>query len=299
MDVPPSAASPLLSPAHPANQARRDLRRRFKAYREARRETRSERPPPRVALPSFFTLLNLFCGFLAITQVWEDSFVMACWFIVLAGFFDLLDGMMARITNAVSPFGVELDSLSDVVSFGLAPSFLVYVYVLHDFGMLGLLVAALPVLCGAVRLARYNMNFDGEKKDYFEGLPIPVQAVAIVALILTAENASWGALLTQLEVLVPVVVVLSMLMVSSIDFDALPRPTVQYIRTRPQKVLAYLVGGLAVVVLHEQGLLLVLTLYVLYGIGQAGYRLGKALCTPLPEATNETTSPSNQDGSPD
>ena len=292
MGLPPPAASSSLdlAPTHTANDSKRDLRRRFKAYREARRETRSERPPPRVAVPSFFTLLNLFCGFLAITQVWEDSFVIACWLIVLAGFFDLLDGMMARITNAVSPFGVELDSLSDVVSFGLAPSFLVYVYALQDFSPIGLLVAALPVLCGAVRLARYNMTFDGEKKDYFEGLPIPVQAVAIVALILTAENASWGALLMQLEVLVPVVVVLSMLMVSSIDFDALPRPTVQYIRARPQKVLAYLLAGVAVVVLHEQGLLLVLALYVLYGIGQAGYRLGKALLTPLPDTANESES---------
>lgn len=260
---------------------RREIRQRFEAYRQSRRAARSERPPPRVAVPSFFTLLNLFCGFLALTQVWEGSFVMACWLIVLAGFFDLLDGMMARLANAVSPFGVELDSLSDVVSFGLAPAFLVYVYSLNDFGPLGLIVAALPALCGAVRLARYNMSFDGEKKDYFEGLPIPVQAVTVVALILTAETASWGPMLAEVQVLVPTVIVLSALMVSSINFDAIPRPTVAYIRARPQKVLAYVLAGVLIVGLQAVGLLAVLALYVLHGMGQAAYRLGKALSTPV------------------
>ncbi|MES3630528.1 MAG: CDP-diacylglycerol--serine O-phosphatidyltransferase [Longimonas sp.] len=274
-----ASASPSASPDSASR--RREIRKRFNAYRETRRELRSERPPPRVAVPSFFTLLNLFCGFLALTQVWEGNFVIACWLIVMAGFLDLLDGMMARLANAVSPFGVELDSLSDVVSFGVAPAFLVYVYSLHEFGPLGFIVAALPALCGAVRLARYNMNFDGEKKDYFEGLPIPVQAVALVALILTAENAAWGALLAQLQVIVPAVIVLSALMVSSIDFDAIPRPTVAYIRKRPQKVLAYVLAGLLVIALQEVGLLVALTLYVTHGMGQAAYRLGKALMTPV------------------
>ena len=260
---------------------RRAIRQRFEAYRQARRADRSERPPPRVAVPSFFTLLNLFCGFLALTQVWEGGFMLACWLIVLAGFFDLLDGMMARLTNAVSPFGVELDSLSDVVSFGIAPSFLVYVYSLNAFEPLGLIVSALPALCGAVRLARYNMSFDGEKKDYFEGLPIPVQAVTVVALILTAETVTWGPLLAQVQVLVPVVIILSALMVSSINFDALPRPTVAYIRARPKKMLAYVLAGVLIVGLQAVGLLIVLSLYVLHGMAQAAYRLGKALATPL------------------
>lgn len=272
--VPPNASPDTAS-------RRRAIRQRFKAYRAERRAARSERPPPRVAVPSFFTLMNLFCGFLALTQVWEGSFTMACWLIVLAGFFDLLDGMMARLTNAVSPFGVELDSLSDVVSFGIAPAFLVYVYSLSDLGPLGLIVAALPALCGAVRLARYNMSFDGEKKDHFEGLPIPVQAVTVVALILTAETASWGPALAEVRILIPAVIVLSALMVSSINFDAIPRPTVAYIRARPQKVLAYVLAGVLIVGLQAVGLLAVLMLYVLHGMSQAAYRLGKALSTPV------------------
>ena len=98
-----------------------------------RPRTRAERPRrlrrlvtrriPPAAVPSFFTLMNLFSGFVAITQTAQGQYEQACWLIVLAGFFDLLDGMMARLTNSQSLFGVELDSLADVVSFGLAPSF--------------------------------------------------------------------------------------------------------------------------------------------------------------------------------
>lgn len=263
------------------------LRRRLSAYRRARRRKRSERPPPRVAVPSFFTLTNLLCGFLALTQVLNGAFVMACWFIVLAGFFDLMDGMMARLTGADSPFGVQLDSLSDVVSFGIAPSFLVYAYALEASGVLGMIVAALPALCGSVRLARYNVNKDNsnDDKEGFEGLPIPGQAIAIVALILAAENSKWGAYLAldSLQVLLPIVAVLSALMVSSIRFESIPTPTVQYVRSHPKKTAAYVLAGLLIVALQEIGLVVVLAFYLLHGMGRAGGQLVQALTTPAPD----------------
>jgi CDP-diacylglycerol--serine O-phosphatidyltransferase len=264
----------------------RRIRERFSAYREERRRNRrGHRPPPRVVFPSFFTLMNLFSGFLALTQIQEGAFAMACWLIVLAGFFDLLDGMMARLTDAVSPFGVELDSLSDIVSFGVAPAYLVYVFGLKEFGPLGMIVASLPALCGAVRLARYNLSFDGEKKDYFEGLPIPVQAMAIVALILNVNDAGWFSRysINNLSMLIPIVFLLSGLMVSTIRFDAIPKPTVSYIQRRPRKVAAYGLALVAIVVLQQIGLLIVLAAYLLHGIGMAIYRLVDALTTPVPE----------------
>jgi len=264
------------------------VRRRLRAYRSARREKRGDRPPPRVAVPSFFTLMNLLCGFLALTQVLSSAFAMACWLIVLAGFFDLLDGVMARITDTDSPFGVQLDSLSDIVSFGVAPSFLLYGYVLEAFNPLGMIVAALPALCGAVRLARYNMTAGESDGDGFEGLPIPGQAIAIVALILTAENTTWGGIfaLDSLRVVLPVVVVLSGLMVSSIRFDTIPTPTLQSMRARPAKTAAYVLAGLLIVGLQERGLLVVLTVYLLHGIGGALVRLATALTTPAPDESS-------------
>ena len=261
------------------------VRRRFRAYRTAWREQRSERPSPRVVVPSFFTLMNMLCGFLALTQVLDGAYGMACWLIVLAGFFDLLDGVMARLTDADSPFGVQLDSLSDIVSFGVAPSFLLYGYALNAYNPLGMIVAALPALCGGVRLARYNTTAGETDKESFEGLPIPGQAIALVALVLAAENATWSGavVLDNLRVVLPVVVVLSGLMVSSIRFDAIPMPTLQYVRAHPKKTAAYVLAGVLIVGLQERGLLLVLSTYLLHGVGRAFYQLLRALATPAPE----------------
>jgi CDP-diacylglycerol--serine O-phosphatidyltransferase len=244
-----------------------------------------------VAVPSFFTLMNLLCGFLALTQVLESAFGMACWLIVLAGFFDLLDGVMARLTDTDSPFGVQLDSLSDIVSFGIAPSFLVYGYVLHAFNPLGMIVAALPALCGAVRLARYNVTTDDADKESFEGLPIPGQAVAIVALVLAAENSTWGGVLAldSLRVILPVVIVLSGLMVSSIRFDTIPMPSLEYVRAHPKKTALYVLAGVLIVGVQERGLLIVLTVYLLHGVGRAVYQLIEALTTPAPEESLESS----------
>jgi CDP-diacylglycerol--serine O-phosphatidyltransferase len=227
----------------------------------------------------------MLCGFLALTQVLEGAYVMACWLIVLAGFFDLLDGIMARLTDTDSPFGVQLDSLSDIVSFGVAPSFLVYGYGLSGVNPLGMIVAALPALCGAVRLARYNVTAGDGDKESFEGLPIPGQALAIVTLVLAAESATWGGAfaLDRLRVLLPVVIVLSGLMVSSIRFDAIPTPTLQYVRTHPKKTATYVLAGILIVGLQEQGLLVVFAAYLLHGMGRATYQLIKALTTPAPD----------------
>lgn len=273
------------SPTNDTSSRPARIRRRLSAYRTARRKQRSERPSPQVAVPSFFTLLNMLCGFLALTQVLDGAFVLACLLILLAGFFDLLDGMMARLTDTDSPFGVQLDSLSDIVSFGVAPSFLIYAYALDGIDPLGMIVAALPALCGAVRLARFNLSAENPDKDGFEGLPIPGQAVAIVALILAAENSTWGGILplSSLQVIVPVVIVLSGLMVSSIRFDMIPTPTVEYVQSNPKKTAIYVLAGLLILGLQELGLVFVLAAYLLHGIGQAAYQLFTALTTPAPD----------------
>lgn len=273
------------SPTNDTSSRPARIRRRLSAYRTARRKERSERPSPQVAVPSFFTLLNMLCGFLALTQVLDGVYVLACWLVLLAGFFDLLDGMMARLTDTDSPFGVELDSLSDIVSFGVAPSFLIYAYALDGFDPLGMIVASLPALCGAIRLARFNLSAEKPDKDGFEGLPIPGQAVAIVALILAAENSTWGGMLalSSLQVIVPVVIVLSGLMVSSIRFDMIPTPTVEYVQSNPKKTATYVLAGLLILGLQELGLVFVLAVYLLHGIGQAGYQLFTALTTPAPD----------------
>ncbi len=264
------------SDQHGRKQSR--VRSRLASYR-ARREGRPRRQIPRAAVPSFFTLMNLFSGFLSIIQAFEGRFDYACWLIVLAAFFDVLDGMMARLTNTSSLFGIELDSLSDIVSFGVAPSILVYAFGLREFGALGLICSALPAICGAVRLARFNVGYTGEKQDYFVGMPIPGMAIIIVALILNFNHAEWFSRYSpsNLSILIPIVILLSFLMISTIKFDAIPKPSTSYIRAHPRKFLAYSAGMLLVILLQQIGLLFVLTVYLIYNIGRAVRTVFQAL----------------------
>ena len=255
---------------HEPGKKQRQFRKRLRTYR-SRRRGRLRRPIPAVAVPSFFTLMNLFSGFLSITQTMAGNYEQACWLVVLAAFFDVLDGLMARITNSASLFGVELDSLADIVSFGLAPSVLVYAYGLSDAGMLGVIASALPAICGAVRLARFNVTFDGEKKEHFSGLPIPTAAAFIIALILNVEDTQvfHQFSVNNLSLLFPIVIVLGGLMVSNVPFDAMPNPTPRYIRQHRLKFGLYLTGLILTIVFQQIGLLIALTGYLIQGIGMA------------------------------
>lgn len=261
----------------------RRLHRRMRANRLSR--NRPRRQLPRVAVPSFFTLMNLFCGFIAITQIHDDQFDIACYMIVLAGFFDLLDGMMARLTKGQSLFGVELDSLSDAVSFGVAPAYLVYAFGLKEFGVFGLIVSALPALCSAVRLARFNVAFNGEHREDFEGLPTPAQALCIVALILNVNDG--GALyrfsLADPSMLMPIVFVLSALMVSTVPFDSVPKMTAHYIRAHPRKALAYLMAAVTIIVFRQLGLLVVFGAYITFCVGYALFRIVRTILETPPD----------------
>ena len=245
-----------------------------------------------VAIPSFFTLMNLLCGFGALTQIYEGSFDIAAWLILLGAFFDTLDGMMARLTNSTSLFGVELDSLSDIVSFGVAPGFLVYVYGLKDFELLGLLISALPALCGAVRLARFNVTVEkeGEKPEYFCGLPIPVQAAAIVTLILSFDSNEWfnDIAISPESLLIPLVAVLAGLMVSNIPFDALPKPSYGYVQKHPYKVGALLLGVILTIIFQQTGLLISIFTYVVYGLINGAIQVYNIMRTPYSDRSEST-----------
>jgi CDP-diacylglycerol--serine O-phosphatidyltransferase len=212
-------------------------------------------------------------------QAFDGNLKNAVWLIVLAAFFDVLDGMMARLTNGSSSFGTELDSLADIVSFGVAPSFILFVFGLRDAGALGLVVSALPAICGAVRLARFNVTFDGEKRDYFVGLPIPAAATALMAVMLSVHGDPWFERLgpSGFSILVPVVIVLCALMISNIRFDTIPKPSPAYLRSHPVKALLHIAGFALVVALQQVGLLIVMAVYLVTGIGRATWGLIDAI----------------------
>lgn len=225
-------------------------------------------------MPSFFTLMNLFCGFLAIISIAEGRLYFGAWLIASAGLFDALDGFMARLSNAASQFGIELDSISDVVSFGVAPGFMLYTMGLNEMPFLGLILSALPPLCGAVRLARYNVETSLEADDrggsYFRGLPIPAQAIMVSAFYLTFYNRmDWftGFQNGINTILIPLIILLSFLMVSTIPFDKMPSFDRDSLKKYKPRIYLFLFYGLLIVVLWEIGLMIVFFAYVLKGIG--------------------------------
>jgi CDP-diacylglycerol--serine O-phosphatidyltransferase len=224
---------------------------------------------PAGAVPSAFTLGNLLSGFFSLVYASQGNLDFAAWLIVVAGLFDLLDGMVARLAGTSSAFGLELDSLCDVVSFGAAPSFLIYQLGLAQMGLFGVLIASLPLLCGAVRLARFNTHAElGEKKDYFVGLPIPAQAGTIVAFILTFEDDTWftGLERGRLSILIPLTVLLAVLMVSPVRFLALPQPTRAAIKKYPKRFAAFVLALLLVLFFGEVGLLISAVVYLSLGL---------------------------------
>ena len=208
----------------------------------------------RAVVPSLFTVLNMFCGFLSIINSSKNEYVAACWFIILAAGFDALDGVMARLTKSSSDFGVEIDSLSDVVSFGAAPAFLMYQLSLHRLEGLGIFLSSLPMIFGGLRLARFNVQLVGHDKDHFVGLPVPASAMTISSFVLSYYSPISG-LKPFAELVLPwMAVVLSLLMVSKIRYEALPKISRRAIRREPWKfifvtlalIVAFVTGGDAV-----------------------------------------------------
>lgn len=135
-------------------------------------------------LPNLFTASSIFVGVISIVEASRGHFVLASWLILLALIFDGLDGRIARMTNTTSQFGVEFDSLADIISFGIAPAMLLYFFVGDEFGRFGILVSALYVIFGAIRLARFNISVAKTDPNVFIGLPIPTAAIFVSMWIL-------------------------------------------------------------------------------------------------------------------
>jgi CDP-diacylglycerol--serine O-phosphatidyltransferase len=135
-------------------------------------------------LPSLITTAGLFSGFYSVIASFRGDFFVAAVAILIANVFDILDGRVARLTNTTSRFGIEYDSLSDLIAFGVAPGILVYRWALEPWGSWGWLAASLYVTCGALRLARFNVQYESAEKRHFAGLPIPAAAEVIASSVL-------------------------------------------------------------------------------------------------------------------
>jgi CDP-diacylglycerol--serine O-phosphatidyltransferase len=247
---------------------------KWKGFRRKKRKKPQRKTIPPIMIPSFFTLMNLFSGFLAILSIASGRIFYGAWLIIAAGLFDALDGFMARLSNTDSQFGIELDSICDIVSFGAAPGLMLFMLGLNKLPFIGIILSALPPLCGAVRLARYNLGA-AVKTNYFRGLPIPAQAIMAASFYLTFHdrlNVFDGSHHGVNTILIPLIVILSLLMVSTLPFDKFPRFDPQSLKKYKPRLYLFIIYGILIIVLHEIGLMIVFALFILKGIGLGAWQ---------------------------
>ncbi len=174
-------------------------------------------------LPNLFTTFNMFFGFFAVICSVNEKFTYAAVAIMIAAVFDTLDGKIARATNTTSKFGIEYDSLADLVSFGLAPGLMMYMWALKPLGRIGWLAAFLFLACGALRLARFNTQVGVISSDHFVGLPIPAAAGMNATTVLLCNSIQWIDTVNPFLVLI-LLYGLSFLMVSTVKYHSLKQP---------------------------------------------------------------------------
>ncbi|MBA3943230.1 MAG: CDP-diacylglycerol--serine O-phosphatidyltransferase [Herpetosiphonaceae bacterium] len=228
---------------------------------------KSRRPwlPRRVWFPNLLTTANLFCGFLAIIFIIRGLdpgdngrgwYTWAAFTICLSALFDALDGRAARALHVASPFGKELDSLADVVSFGVAPAVLIYEHIFrdHQLPIASILMVALFVCCGAARLARYNVV--GASGRFFTGMPIPAAGLTITGLAIFPADL-------PIELLAAVVLISAGLMISTLRY---PNPE-QLLFDAPLPIRIMFIGLFVIAVINPSGWFWPLPIaYITYGL---------------------------------
>lgn len=223
-------------------------------------------------LPNLFTAASIFSGIFSIISAIDGNFEKAAWLIMLSLVFDGLDGRVARLTNTCSKFGMEFDSLADMVAFGVAPALLIYMFVGYEFGRFGIVVSALFVIFGAIRLARFNIMTSSSEPSVFIGVPIPTAAVSLSLLVLLFNKYSfhqeYGISIMFLAILV------SILMISNIRYPSFKK--IDFTPKHAMKFFIIILITLLVIFMYPiEGFSFIFILYILYGLIRAMLLLPK------------------------
>jgi len=214
-------------------------------------------------LPNLLTSASLFGGFYAIIAAIQHHHEAAAVAVLISCVLDALDGKVARYTRTASHFGTEYDSLSDLVAFGIAPGVLAFQWALEPFGRLGWMASFIYVICGALRLARFNVERNVEMK-YFKGLPIPVAASFVASSILFSVEVQ-GGFETKPALIITVMYVLSFLMVSTLDYFSFKELNLK--KRKPFNLLVSIVLVLVVIAYKPRIMIFFISaLYILSGL---------------------------------
>ena len=215
-------------------------------------------------LPNTLTLCGMFCGFYAILASLKGHYIYSAWAILIANVFDGLDGWVARLTHSTTRFGIELDSLSDLVAFGIAPAVLIYSWALQSFGRLGWGAAFLFVICGALRLARFNVQMGSAESKSFTGMPIPGAATVMASLVLFYDEV-WGVLTGKNYVILLFPFLLAILMVSTLRYHGFKE--IDPRSRKPFWLLVIVVIVLVLIFMHREIVIFIFSMaYMLWGI---------------------------------
>jgi CDP-diacylglycerol--serine O-phosphatidyltransferase len=214
-------------------------------------------------LPNSFTALNMLCGFLAIMFSYQDKIYWACIALMLGCVFDSVDGRLARLTGTQSLFGEQFDSMSDMITFGAAPAFIVFNHFLSDLGRVGIVVSFFYLLCGALRLARFNANIEKVSSDFFQGLPSPAAALGIVGLVLFSQVyeplQEWD--------IVPAIYIFaySILMISNVPFNSFKNS--QFVKEKRKLTLIIIFILFSSIITYERVMIFaIISTYVLSSV---------------------------------
>jgi CDP-diacylglycerol---serine O-phosphatidyltransferase len=200
-------------------------------------------------LPNLFTTGGLFAGFYSIISTVNGRYDTAAWFILVSAVFDALDGRVARLTGTTSRFGVEYDSLADLAAFGVAPGVLMYMWALKPFGKLGWLAAFLYVVCGALRLARFNVQINTVESKRFVGLPIPAAAGMVASCVLLFYYLGGSGTIKKASILL-LIYVLAFLMVSNIRFYSFKDP--ELVKRQPFGILVLTIFIIIIIIARPE-----------------------------------------------
>ncbi len=210
-------------------------------------------------LPNLFTTGSLFAGFYSMVATLSGDYRTAAIWILASSIFDGLDGKVARATGTTSKFGVEYDSLADVVSFGVTPGLLMYAWALRPFGRLGWVAAFLFVACAALRLARFNVQVNTVESKRFIGLPTPAAASMVSATVLLFYHFGWPSSFKKLAILA-LIYFLAFLMVSNVKYYSFKDP--ELIKRQPFGFLVLAV--LLFIVVAAEPVLMLFVIFLCY-----------------------------------
>ncbi|MBD5164640.1 CDP-diacylglycerol--serine O-phosphatidyltransferase [Helicobacter sp.] len=231
---------------------------------------------PLYILPNFFTGASIYIGILAVAYAFVERFELACWLVLVSLIFDGLDGRVARLTGTTSKFGVEFDSLADVVAFGVAPAMILFFYGGFHYGKFGVVVAGLYVVFGAIRLARFNVTTNNNEPNVFIGLPIPSAAVFVVSwLLFEMELSKQYPQYPESIFLLPLMVtslIIAFLMVSNVRYPSFKKMSFEKISFG--KIIVLMMIILAILFIYPiYTIVTLISGYVCFGPARATYYL--------------------------